>query len=106
MQVEAGQADTATTRSIPARNTIASPARDIGGRITSAPSGPIALRMKTLNDDGNGPLNNALAAVGGNGPEAGVVWARYLSDWTAWNHVRTVTSALATGLFIYAIAAR
>ncbi len=54
----------------------------------------------------NVPLNNALAAVSGNGSEAGAVWARYLSDWTMWNHVRTITSTLAVGLFIYALAAR
>ena len=54
----------------------------------------------------NVPLNDALAAVGGNGPEAGAVWRRYLSDWTTWNHVRTVTSTLATALFIYALTVR
>lgn len=54
----------------------------------------------------NVPLNDALAAVGGNGPEAAAVWKQYLSDWTMWNHVRTVTSTLATGLFVYALIVR
>ena len=54
----------------------------------------------------NVPLNDALAAVGGNGPDAAAVWKRYLSDWTMWNHVRTVTSALATILFVYALTIR
>jgi uncharacterized membrane protein len=54
----------------------------------------------------NVPLNNALAAVQPSGGEAATLWARYLSDWTWWNHVRTVTSTLALALFIAAIAAR
>jgi uncharacterized membrane protein len=54
----------------------------------------------------NVPLNNALAAVQPGSGEAGAVWARYLSDWTWWNHVRTIASTLAFALFIAAIAAR
>jgi len=54
----------------------------------------------------NVPLNNALAAVQPRSGEAGALWARYLSDWTWWNHVRTVASTLAFALFIAAIAAR
>ncbi|WP_156164855.1 hypothetical protein [Bradyrhizobium sp. LTSP885] len=37
---------------------------------------------------------------------AAPVWARYLADWTFWNHVRTVASTAATALFIFAISAR
>ncbi|GKT34255.1 hypothetical protein ADUPG1_007642, partial [Aduncisulcus paluster] len=29
---------------------------------------------------------------------AAPVWARYLIDWTFWNHVRTVTSLAATAI--------
>lgn len=54
----------------------------------------------------NVPLNNALAALQPASSEAGTLWARYLADWTWWNHVRTVTSTLAFALFIAAIAAR
>ena len=54
----------------------------------------------------NVPLNNALAAVNPASPEAQTLWARYLADWTWWNHVRTITSTLAFALFIAAIAAR
>jgi uncharacterized membrane protein len=54
----------------------------------------------------NVPLNNALAAVQPATSEAGTLWARYLADWTWWNHVRTVTSTLAFALFIAALAAR
>jgi uncharacterized membrane protein len=54
----------------------------------------------------NVPLNNALAAVQPASSEAAMLWARYLVDWTWWNHVRTVASTLAFALFIAAIAAR
>jgi uncharacterized membrane protein len=52
------------------------------------------------------PLNNALAAVDPGSAEAASLWARYLADWTLWNHVRTISSTLACALFIWAIAAR
>jgi uncharacterized membrane protein len=54
----------------------------------------------------NVPLNNALAAVDPASAEAASLWARYLNDWTLWNHVRTVSSTAACALFIWAIAAR
>lgn len=52
----------------------------------------------------NVPLNNALAALQPSAPEAGAVWAAYLKDWTFWNHVRTVASVVASGLFVAALA--
>ena len=54
----------------------------------------------------NVPLNNALAAVNPASGEAARVWARYLKDWTFWNHVRTISSTAATALYIASIAAR
>jgi uncharacterized membrane protein len=54
----------------------------------------------------NVPLNNALAATDPASHEAAALWARYLTDWTLWNHVRTVASMAACALFIAAIAAR
>ena len=54
----------------------------------------------------NVPLNNALAAVDPASPEAAPLWARYLTDWTLWNHVRTISSTVACALFIAAIAVR
>jgi uncharacterized membrane protein len=54
----------------------------------------------------NVPLNNALAAVDPAGAEAASLWARYLNDWTWWNHVRTISSTAACMLFVAAIAAR
>jgi len=52
----------------------------------------------------NVPLNNALAAVDPSGNEAAALWARYLKNWTRWNHVRTIASTAACALFIAAIA--
>jgi uncharacterized membrane protein len=54
----------------------------------------------------NVPLNDGLAATNPASGEAKVLWARYLSDWTLWNHVRTVASTVASALFIAAIAVR
>jgi uncharacterized membrane protein len=44
----------------------------------------------------NVPMNNALEAV--QPAEAGALWTRYLADWTAWNHVRTIASLAAAAL--------
>ncbi|MEO8248754.1 MAG: anthrone oxygenase family protein [Burkholderiales bacterium] len=38
----------------------------------------------------NVPLNNALAAAVPGSDEAQRLWATYLTDWTRWNHLRTV----------------
>ena len=54
----------------------------------------------------NVPLNNALDAVDPASTQTATVWARYLKDWTFWNHVRTLACLLASGLFIYAIAVK
>jgi uncharacterized membrane protein len=54
----------------------------------------------------NVPLNNALAAVDPASADAASLWARYLKDWTFWNHVRTIACIAAGALFIAAIAAR
>ena len=51
----------------------------------------------------NVPLNDALAAVDPASAEAGSIWRRYLSEWTFWNHVRTIASGVATALFITAL---
>jgi uncharacterized membrane protein len=51
----------------------------------------------------NVPLNNQLAAVSAQSSEALPVWSKYLSRWTRWNHVRTVASTIASGLFIAAL---
>jgi uncharacterized membrane protein len=54
----------------------------------------------------NVPLNNALGAVNADSGEAARVWARYLNDWTFWNHLRTIASTAAGALYVAAISAR
>lgn len=54
----------------------------------------------------NVPLNDALAAVEPSAAEADPVWRRYLKDWTAWNHVRTLACLAASACFIWALAVR
>lgn len=44
------------------------------------------------------PRNNALAAAKIDAPEAETVWARYLKDWTRWNHFRTLAALVAAAL--------
>lgn len=48
----------------------------------------------------NVPMNNALDVVKADSAEAAELWGRYLIDWTAWNHVRTVACILSTLSFI------
>lgn len=40
----------------------------------------------------NVPLNNALAIAKPDSTEAANLWARYLTSWTIWNHVRTIAA--------------
>jgi uncharacterized membrane protein len=51
----------------------------------------------------NVPLNQALAAADPASDEGALLWYRYLSVWTAWNHVRTVAALAATAAFIMAL---
>jgi uncharacterized membrane protein len=54
----------------------------------------------------NVPLNNALVAADPSAAEGAAAWARYLRNWTRWNHVRTIASLAASVLFTIALAAR
>lgn len=54
----------------------------------------------------NVPLNNALARVAPDSAEGAGLWQRYLSTWTAWNHVRTISSLAASASFIMALVSR
>lgn len=51
----------------------------------------------------NVPLNDALAKVDPSSAEGAKLWASYLANWTAWNHVRTVSALAAAGAFTFAI---
>lgn len=46
----------------------------------------------------NIPLNDALAIVTPKSSEGATLWARFLIDWTFWNHVRTTAAILAAAL--------
>jgi len=46
----------------------------------------------------NVPRNNALARLAPDDPDSAEPWSRYLSGWTAWNHVRTAACLLAAAL--------
>jgi uncharacterized membrane protein len=50
----------------------------------------------------NVPLNDALAPVDPSSTQGAELWTRYLSSWTAWNHVRTLASLAALASFILA----
>jgi uncharacterized membrane protein len=52
---------------------------------------------------GNVPLNYALANVDPNSTEGTILWAKYLTNWTFWNHVRTLTALAASATFIISL---
>jgi uncharacterized membrane protein len=49
------------------------------------------------------PRNDALAAVDPDSAEAERVWSRYLTEWTAANHVRTIAGVAAAALLTVAL---
>ena len=51
----------------------------------------------------NVPLNDRLAAVATTDLGAARQWARYVSRWTAWNHVRTLAALVAAAAFTAAL---
>jgi uncharacterized membrane protein len=52
------------------------------------------------------PRNDALAALDPTDPSANDAWRHYLVPWTAWNHVRAMTSLGGAVAFILALRAR
>ncbi len=51
----------------------------------------------------NVPLNTALGGVEPGTTTADQLWARIVSEWLPWNHVRTIASLAATTLLILAL---
>ena len=51
----------------------------------------------------NVPRNEALDKLEPDSREAAELWSRYLREWTAWNHVRTLTCTLGLVSFILAL---
>ena len=54
----------------------------------------------------NVPRNNLLDASDPATADGQELWARFLREWTAWNHVRTLASTAALILFVVALAER
>jgi uncharacterized membrane protein len=50
----------------------------------------------------NVPLNEALALAEPASSEGATLWAKYLTNWTFWNHVRTIAALAAAALFTIA----
>jgi uncharacterized membrane protein len=51
----------------------------------------------------NVPLNDALAIVKPDSTDGATLWTRYLTDWTFWNHVRTLAAIAAAVAFTIAL---
>ena len=51
----------------------------------------------------NVPRNDALAAVDPASAGAAALWARYVREWTVWNHVRAVASLAAAATLVLAL---
>jgi uncharacterized membrane protein len=49
------------------------------------------------------PRNEALDRLEPSSPDAPGHWARYVREWTAWNHVRALAAVAATALFTIAL---
>jgi uncharacterized membrane protein len=49
------------------------------------------------------PRNDQLALLDPSGPEAGAAWQAYLTDWTAWNHVRAASGLAAAAAYAAAL---
>jgi uncharacterized membrane protein len=54
----------------------------------------------------NVPLNDALATVEPSSTDGANLWARYLSEWTFWNHVRTAAALAASASLTIALCYR
>jgi uncharacterized membrane protein len=54
----------------------------------------------------NQPMNQALLGIDPASPQGVAYWSRYVTEWTMWNHVRTIASTIAMGMFIAALTVR
>jgi uncharacterized membrane protein len=51
----------------------------------------------------NVPLNDRLAGLHPRGADAVGYWTKYITTWTAWNHVRTIAAVAAAALLTVAL---
>ena len=54
----------------------------------------------------NVPMNNALVAADPASAPGQEIWKNYLTNWTLWNHIRTIATLAASASFIAALVAR
>lgn len=54
----------------------------------------------------NVPLNDALAIVKPDSTDGARLWAKYLTSWTFWNHIRTTAALMAAALLTIALSDR
>jgi hypothetical protein len=76
-------------------------------RVRDAGAGPAAHRWRhrRVTIAAHVPRNDALEALDPHGGAATDGWAGYVREWTAWNHVRLVTSLAAAALLTIALIA-
>lgn len=51
----------------------------------------------------NIPLNDSLARVDAASVDGALFWVRFLAGWTAWNHLRAMSSVLAMAAYVFAL---
>ncbi len=51
----------------------------------------------------NVPLNDALAIADPDSANGASLWASYLTNWTMWNHIRTISALLAAAAITIAL---
>ena len=51
----------------------------------------------------NVPMNNQLAALSPNAPEAAARWQHYVAEWVGWNHWRTAAALASAALLTWAV---
>ena len=79
--------------------------REVGGATLAAAGLIYVIGMFGVTAVFNVPLNDALAATDPHTAGGVAMWGRFMREWMLWNHVRTVTSLIATVLFMVAMRA-
>ncbi|WP_119420384.1 anthrone oxygenase family protein [Desertibaculum subflavum] len=77
----------------------------IDGKSAWLPAGALLYLVGTIGVTalGNVPRNNALTRLAPDDPASAAPWARYVVEWTWWNHVRTAAALLAAACFMLAL---
>lgn len=67
-------------------------------RMAGAALGVVAFAITVA---ANVPRNNALAALDPDSSASPTIWAGYLTEWTRWNHARTLAAASSAALLVW-----